>query len=375
MSKNNNRSRLNETDFSAFNLRDAYIEAQPEYIAALRDEMIFSVYGIRVLVKIPVDSFGDLDENNVDEYSNFVNTEWEETTESVVPLFKEYRENLSEHAGLTADGTDGIYPLEIILPSKLHIPRNSRIILSEYNSKQEKLAREWVVLGTVSKQLSNSTTYTRIANCVPARKNLFVTSEMCEGTLWFDWDISDIITSKNLRAQGTLWFDRFGVSQDVVYKLLPDQIFEQIPTNPIIKEQIQPTHYYDSRAIHIINAGSGFGVGGIYPVLFDGQPVKIYNENNDLIDLEIVVKDVDPNTGALRAFSYNVERGFTDINEGKGKQVTVLDATLDLVSVALVQNKIQETIDISEYENPKIIAPYEVNMAFVSKTLSISVLI
>ena len=56
------KSRLKETNFSRFNLRDAYITEYPEYASALRDEALFSNYGIKALIKVPKI------ENNVDEY-------------------------------------------------------------------------------------------------------------------------------------------------------------------------------------------------------------------------------------------------------------------------------------------------------------------
>ena len=101
------KSKLDEIDFSAFNLRDAYITSYPEYAAALRDEALFSNYGIKALIKTPKY------ENNVDEYSNFVDDEWLITTESVVPKFEQYRQNVSAE-GMSADGTEGLYPLEVL---------------------------------------------------------------------------------------------------------------------------------------------------------------------------------------------------------------------------------------------------------------------
>ena len=129
MTRYSNLSRLKETAFSNYNLRDAYISSITDYVSALRNEALFSNYGTKVLVRIPLtDNFEDTD-NFVDEYNNFVNIEWKDTVESVIPLFKEYRQNLSE-AGMTADGIDGIYPLEVIIPTKLHLPRNSRLVFN-----------------------------------------------------------------------------------------------------------------------------------------------------------------------------------------------------------------------------------------------------
>ena len=77
------KSTLQGTDFSRINLRDVYITEYPEYAAALRDEALFSNYGIKALVKVPKI------ENNVDEYSNFVDDDFIITTESVVPKFEQ----------------------------------------------------------------------------------------------------------------------------------------------------------------------------------------------------------------------------------------------------------------------------------------------
>ena len=108
MAKYTNNSRLKETDYSAYNLRDALIQNQVEYLSTLRDEALFSNMGIKVLIKIPSNDNGDVVSNNVDEYSNFVDTVWMDTTETVIPKFSEYRQLLNEN-GMTADGIDADY--------------------------------------------------------------------------------------------------------------------------------------------------------------------------------------------------------------------------------------------------------------------------
>ena len=50
--------------------------------------------------------------------------------------------------------------------------------MDEYNSHEDKIAREWRVLSTESKQLSNSKTYTRIAYCAPARASIYKTARV-----------------------------------------------------------------------------------------------------------------------------------------------------------------------------------------------------
>lgn len=197
------KSRLKETNFSRFNLRDAYITEYPEYASALRDEALFSNYGIKALIKVPKI------ENNVDEYSNFVDDDFIITTESIIPKFEQYRQNVSVE-GMAADGTEGLYPLEVIIPTKLHLPKNSRIVLTEYNSNEFIIAREWTVLSTEMKQLSGSKTYSRVAYCVPARKTIHRTTEFEElyGIFYFNTNVvTDKLISKDLRAHTTFFFN------------------------------------------------------------------------------------------------------------------------------------------------------------------------
>lgn len=197
------KSRLKETNFSRFNLRDAYITEYPEYASALRDEALFSNYGIKTLIKVPKI------ENNVDEYSNFVDDDFIITTESIIPKFEQYRQNVSVE-GMAADGTEGLYPLEVIIPTKLHLPKNSRIVLTEYNSNEFIIAREWTVLSTEMKQLSGSKTYSRVAYCVPARKTIHRTTEFEElyGIFYFNTNVvTDKLINKDLRAHTTFFFN------------------------------------------------------------------------------------------------------------------------------------------------------------------------
>ena len=52
-------------------------------LAALRDEALFSNWGIKVLIRMPAKD-GKIVSNNVDEYSNHVNTEWIDTKQAYV---------------------------------------------------------------------------------------------------------------------------------------------------------------------------------------------------------------------------------------------------------------------------------------------------
>ena len=95
MAKSSSKSRLKEVDFSSYNLRDAYITDNVDYLATLRDEALFSNWGIKVLIRVPAKD-GKIVSNNVDEYSNHVNTEWIDVVETVVPKFTDYRINVDK---------------------------------------------------------------------------------------------------------------------------------------------------------------------------------------------------------------------------------------------------------------------------------------
>ena len=181
-----------------FNYRSVIEGKQIDYLAALRDSSFFNLYGIPVEVKIPKH------ENNLDEYVNYVDDEWDVQKTVVVPKFTEYRSILSQ-LGQTAEDE---YPLEILIPSALHLPRNSRIILDEYNSHENKIAREWRVLSTESKQLSNSKTYTRIAYCAPARASIYKTSNAEDLVVMSSFEpISDYVILHDLTATSVNYFD------------------------------------------------------------------------------------------------------------------------------------------------------------------------
>ena len=222
----NNRSRLKETDFSRINLRDAYITSYPEYASALRDEAIFSNYGIKAIIKVPKI------ENNIDEYSNFVDDDFIITVESIVPRFEQYRQNVSVE-GMSADGTQGLYPLEVLIPTKLHLPKNSRIVLSEYNSNEFMIAREWTVLSTEMKQLSSSKTYSRVAYCVPSRQSIHRTTEFENeyGIFYFNVDkVTNVDINKNIRANLCFYFNinSISIGNSSAYEEIQENLYDGI---------------------------------------------------------------------------------------------------------------------------------------------------
>lgn len=257
------KSKLKETDFSRFNLRDAYITSYPEYAAALRDESLFSNYGIKALIKTPKI------ENNVDEYSNFVDDDFDVTTELIIPKFEQYRQNVSVE-GMAADGTEGLYPLEVIIPTKLHLPKNSRIVLTEYNSNEFIIAREWTVLSTEMKQLSGSKTYSRVAYCVPARQTIHRTAEFEElyGIFYFVTNnVEYTQKTSSLRAHTRFFFNirpvslRRGIGYEEIQENLNEygEEIQEVPGNheePEWQENFTgETEYSDIKLLHVNSAG------------------------------------------------------------------------------------------------------------------------
>jgi len=381
MAKRKSNSRLKETAFSQYNLRDAYITDMAEYVAVQRDESLFSNYGLKALIRIPALD-GELCSNCINEYSNFVNNEWIETTESVIPLFNEYRQVLSEH-GLTADGTDGLYPLEIILPSKLYLPRDSRIILNEYDCENHKVAREWQVLGTVRKQLSNSKTYSNIANCVPARQGTIDTSMLGRvHTIWFDSDIDQFGFHKldGIRAQGTIWFVNKPLDRSQSIRAIEATIFEQIPEYPLIEEEIRPLVYYDTRSKHIINPGVDFVKGEEFDILDEEENplyIDISEDGKEKVPLILTVEEVN-DQGGIAAFKLNVEKGYTLLGEDGILRIELekdpnLPAVIDLVSILATSSEYVESLEAEIIEKPKYLAPYACNIALIGKKVALSV--
>lgn len=378
------QSRLQETAHSAFNLREAYISDIAEYVAALRDESLFSNWGVKVLIRIPVDDFGELNENNVDEFSNFVDVTWEDTTELVIPLFKEYRQNQSEN-GMTADGTDGLYPLEVLIPTKLHLPRNSRIIFSEYNSREEKIAREWTVLGTQMKQLSDSKTYSRVANCVPSRQTTFesLNAEYL-GTIWFDWYIDDAIKEK-LRAHGIIWFyDRFITKGGLIKRYTVDEI-QEVPEYPITYlESINVHMEYLATSEQILWSDKRFKVGDEVPLYIEDlqglHPIEIViDENNTTVPMILTVFEVDKD-GRILKYKLNPDKGLSKLSDtNKLTAVGISEnnhqVDIELIGVQVGPKELQEVIAQQEIEEaPKYITPYAMETRFVAKKVAISVL-
>lgn len=373
-------STLSETDYSSFNLRDSFITDNASYLADLRDEVLFSNWSIRALIRIPAK------ENEVDEYSNFVDVGWIETTESVVPLFKDYRDNVSIE-GMTAEQSE-LYPLQVLIPSKLHLPKFSHIIFTEYNSREEKIAREWQVLSTQMKQLSNSKTYSRVAWCVPARKetwNITVVNNFAiPANIWFWYNEipeEGIIIDKTLKASGTIWFSN---DEMPVAHVLTNDVQETPDTLPEVQESVILPYTYDTRSKNIINSGSGFVVGEEYNVLdaVGGDNILVTVEENGIpVPLKLRVLEIDEETGALKAFTYNYTKGYDDFSEEYSQDVyvtstsTVYSAKIKLVAFNThVENNVQEDVLPGIILKPKYAYGCTMNTLFEAKNVAVSVL-
>ena len=377
MTKSSSKSRLQETDFSSYNLRDAYITDNVSYIAALRDEALFSNWGIKVLVRVPAHE-EDINENNVDEYSNFVDIEWIDTVETVVPKFNDYRINVSDE-GMTADGTTGVYPLEILLPSKLYLPRNSRIILSEHDAYENKIAREWVVLSTQMKQLSGSKSYSQIADCTPARRTTYDsanTSYLSE--FWFDYAIDVPVKVDEIKAQGIIWFLREGISRNkLVIGKRYNETYEQVTNDSEYAEYVRIPVYYDNRNQNLVNAGTGFVVDDEYELYDDdGNQLYVIIDDKESIKVPLIMKITEAgDNGEILGFKYNVERGYTLFGKDGVLQVTIADAILNINCIDINNYTYQETILTPKVPAPKYIYPQNKITKFSGKRIAISVLI
>lgn len=377
MAKSSSKSRLKEVDFSSYNLRDAYITDNVDYLATLRDEALFSNWGIKVLIRVPAHE-EEVADNLVDEYSNFVNIEWIDTVETVVPKFNDYRINVSDE-GMTADGTTGVYPLEVILPSKLYLPRDSRIILSEHDAYENKIAREWVVLSTQMKQLSGSKTYTQIADCVPARKETYNgTNPSYLSEFWFDSNVEIPVKIEEVRAHGIIWFLREGISRDkMIIGKRYDETYEQLGNNSDYAEYVRVPVYYDNRTQNVINAGTGFAIDDVYNLYDDNGKqlfVVIDDEENIKVPLTIKITKVGLN-GEITGFEYNVNRGYTLFGKNGVLQVTIATATLNINCIDIYNHIYQETILTPKISSPKYVYPQNKIAKFSAKCVAISVLI
>ena len=377
MAKSSSKSRLKEVDFSSYNLRDAYITDNVDYLATLRDEALFSNWGIKVLIRVPAHE-EEIADNLVDEYSNFVDIEWIDTVESVVPKFNDYRISVSDE-GMTADGTTGVYPLEVIIPTKLHLPRNSRIILSEHDAYENKIAREWVVLSTQMKQLSGSKTYSQIADCVPARKETYnSTNTSYLSEFWFEYGLEQPIKIEDVRAQGIIWFLRDGIPRTkMVIGKRYDETYEQITHDSEYAEYVRIPVYYDNRNQNLVNAGTGFAVDDEYELYDDdGNQLYVIIDDKENIKVPLIMKITEAgDNGEIIGFKYNVERGYTLFGKDGVLQVTIADAVQNINCIDINNYTYQETILTPKVSNPKYIYPQNKITKFSAKRIAISVLI
>ena len=378
--KKNSKSFLAENNFSSYNLRDAYITDIVDYLAVLRDESIFSNYGIKALIRIPSDKDGNILENNIDEYSNFVDKYWIDITETVVPKFTAYRQNISQY-GMSADGIDGLYPLEVIIPSKLHLPRNSRIIFTEYNGFDDKIAREWVVLSTLQKQLSASKTYSKVANCVPAREGSYDNCEMAIGNIYFDYSINNLLKTKKIHSLNIIWFDVNLIDKNSVNKLYTNSIYEQIPEYPLITEQISLLMYYSDNPSCIIESGTGFNINDEFDIVdINNIPIKISlaEDESNYIPFKLIVSSVDEN-GGITSFKLNTNFGYTNFSIFGDLKVNLKsssgkNALISLQAIPWNGDINQESINVNGEKHIKYIKTNNMIALFKARPIAISVL-
>ena len=66
------------------------------------DDILASLMADLKDIEVPIEE-QEKTGNNVDEYSNFVNVEWQDTVETVIPKFMDYHEHVSEE-GQAVDG-------------------------------------------------------------------------------------------------------------------------------------------------------------------------------------------------------------------------------------------------------------------------------
>ena len=79
------------------------------------------------------------------------------------------------------------------------------------------------------KQLSDSKTYSRVANCSPARKSSFDNIETTLHTIWFDWYCNNLNKKTNIKAQGIIWFEHCLLPLGSVKKVIRlDDLYEEL---------------------------------------------------------------------------------------------------------------------------------------------------
>lgn len=201
--------------FGINNYRKALIEQAADYIWIARDQALM-LKGMYVTVFIPKN------ENNIDEYSDFVDDsdDYYQIQTYIEPQFDKYVMTLS----LLGQDMERDYPLEVSIMSRVHLPRNSIIQIPEINSAEQPITREWRVLSTSIKQVGKI--YTRTANCTPARTYEDLTTdiveEKCSGILEVldctvtkgeeVWDIPiDIMSTGTLSVVDYIFYEPYGL--------------------------------------------------------------------------------------------------------------------------------------------------------------------
>lgn len=175
----------NENIFSGTNnYRGSLVGTSADYYASLRDEALVNI-GMLVTIKVPKQ------ENNIDEYSDFVDIEDEDYLIKhtyIQPQIDKYIRTLS----LLGQDMENEYPLTINILSREHMPRNTIIVMQEINSAYESVSREWRVLSTEIKQVGHI--YTRLAYAVPARSYTSILGDV----IFCETNASSLVTNVHI---------------------------------------------------------------------------------------------------------------------------------------------------------------------------------
>ena len=229
------------------------------------------------------------------------------------------------------------------------------------------------------KQLSGSKTYSQIADCVPARKETYnSTNTSYLSEFWFEYGLEQPIKIEDVRAQGIIWFLRDGIPRTkMVIGKRYDETYEQITHDSEYAEYVRIPVYYDNRNQNLVNAGTGFAVDDEYELYDDdGNQLYVIIDDKENIKVPLIMKITEAgDNGEIIGFKYNVERGYTLFGKDGVLQVMIADAVLNINCIDINNYTYQETILTPKVSNPKYIYPQNKITKFSAKRIAISVLI
>ena len=149
---------------------------------------------------------------------------------------------------------------------------------------------------TQMKQLSGSKAYTRIAQCVPARKESYKNIHTNLATFWFDCFTERFSKDDRLRAQGEFWFVHLMPEKDKIFVAVLDGDYWETPVyNPEYNESLNDIVYFDTRHKTILDGGYAFVEGETYVLKYpDGNIIYVQQPNSDIkTPLTLIVDKVD----------------------------------------------------------------------------------